>query len=431
MDKGRTEQIIEKLIDSIENGQSVPFGAGKVAVNKDETIMMLRELESIVNGELKIYREFNDRKGKIINDAKKEAEEIIYEAEQTASRIRVTKRMSTIGTAFKAESLDKEERKALRTAHDIYAASLIYTDEMLTEVNDVVAQAYDLVANQYGIMINTLQEKAELIAKNKAELMGSLKELSKEDRYTQILELGQLLSHELYNERMKARAMEEDGSYQMKMMFEEQVAATQQPVDTAFANVQPEVTADTAFVNVQSEATVDSAFTNAQPEAAVDSAFANAQPEVAVDSAYANVQPEMAVDSAFANVQPEVAVDSAFANVQPEAAVDSAFANVQPEAAVDSAFENVQPEMAVDSAFANVQPEMAVDSAFANVQSVAPTQGQMAQQVAPTQGQVAQTTAPTQATAQQAKYVPDEEHSIKAVSKTLEMFKNYRPGGNK
>ena len=37
MDKGRTEQIIEKLIDSVENGQSVPFGAGKVAVNKDET----------------------------------------------------------------------------------------------------------------------------------------------------------------------------------------------------------------------------------------------------------------------------------------------------------------------------------------------------------------------------------------------------------
>ena len=414
MDKGRTEQIIEKLIDSIENGQSVPFGAGKVAVNKDETIMMLRELESIVNGELKIYREFNDRKGKIINDAKKEAEEIIYEAEQTASRIRVTKRMSTIGTAFKAESLDKEERKALRTAHDIYAASLIYTDEMLTEVNDVVAQAYDLVANQYGIMINTLQEKAELIAKNKAELMGSLKELSKEDRYTQILELGQLLSHELYNERMKARAMEEDGSYQMEMMFEEQVAATQQPMDSAFANVQPEMAVDSAFANVQPEMAVDSAFANVQPEAAVDSAFASAQPEATVDSAFVNVQPEATVDSAFANAQPEMAVDSAFANVQPEAAVDSAFASAQPEATVDSAFANVQPEVAVDSAFANVQPEAAVDSAFTNVQSEA------TQQVAS-----------TQATAQQTNYVPDEEHSIQAVSKTLEMFKNYRPGGNK
>ena len=395
MDKGRTEQIIEKLIDSVENGQSVPFGAGKVAVNKDETIMMLRELESIVNGELKIYREFNDRKGKIINDAKKEAEEIIYEAEQTASRIRVTKRMSTIGTAFKAESLDKEEKQALRTAHDIYAASLIYTDEMLTEVNDVVAQAYDLVANQYGIMINTLQEKAELIAKNKAELMGSLKELSKEDRYTQILELGQLLSHELYNERMKARAMEEDGSYQMEMMFEEQVAATQQPMDSAFANV--------------------------QTEAPVDSAFANVQPEMAVESAFANVQSEMAVESAFANVQPEAAVDSAFANVQTEMAVDSAFANVQPEMAVDSAFANVQTEVPVDSVFVNVQPEVPVDSAFAQPEQVSIQPQQTQTEVSP-QPASAQTVA---------KNIPDEEHSIQAVSKTLEMFKNYRPGNNK
>ncbi len=365
MDKGRTEIIIEKLIDSVENGQSVPFGAGKVAVNRDETIMMLRELESIVNGELKMYREFNDRKGKIINDAKKEAEEIIYEAEQTASRIRVTKRMSTIGTAFKAESLDKEEKQALRTAHDIYAASLIYTDEMLTEVNDVVAQAYDLVANQYGIMINTLQEKAELIAKNKAELMGSLKELSKEDRYTQILELGQLLSNELYYERMKARAMEEEGSYQMEMMFEEQVAATQQ---NQMGNTQ----------------------------------------ELPV------INEEPVVDSAFESVQQEAMVDSAFESVQQEAMVDSAFESVQQEAVVDSAFESVQQEAVVDSAFVAVAQEPVVDSAFVAVpQDEAPTQAEVVSQPAP------------------AKNVPTEEHSIKAVSKTLEMFKNYRPGSGK
>ena len=35
--------------------------------------------------------------------------------------------------------------------------------------------------------------------------MGNLKELSKEERYAQILEVGQLLSNELYDERNKAR----------------------------------------------------------------------------------------------------------------------------------------------------------------------------------------------------------------------------------
>ena len=158
MEKERTEQIIDKLIDMIENGQSMPLATGKVVVNKDEAISLLAELDNIVKGEQKIYREVNDRRGKIITDAKKEAEEIIYEAEQTASRIRVTKRMTSKGSRVSINALNEDEKEALRTAGDIYAASLIYTDEMLTEVNDVVAQAYELINNQYGRMIQTLEE---------------------------------------------------------------------------------------------------------------------------------------------------------------------------------------------------------------------------------------------------------------------------------
>lgn len=230
MENGRSEVIINKLIDMIENGQNVPLAAGKVMVNKDETILMLKELESIVEGELKVYREVNDRKGKIINDAKKEAEEIIYEALQSASRIRITKHVSSVGSGFRPDDLNKDEKAALRTAGDIYASSLIYTDEMLTEVTDVIAQAYDIINNQYGRMVATLEEKAKLISDNKAELMASLKELSKEERYTQILDLSQLLSHELYMEREKARELEKNGSYQMEMQLEKDVP------DSAFIN---------------------------------------------------------------------------------------------------------------------------------------------------------------------------------------------------
>lgn len=208
MENGRTEQIIEKLVDMVENGQSVPLATGKVMVNKDEMIRLIREMESIVQGELRIYRDVNDRKGKILTDAKKEAEDILYEAEQSASRIRVTKRMSSV-PAFRTSELDYEDKQALRTAGDIYAASLIYTDEMLTEVNDLIADSYDLIAKQYDAMVHTLEEKARIIATNKAELMGNLKEMSKEERYAQILELSQLLSNELYNERIKLRNQEE------------------------------------------------------------------------------------------------------------------------------------------------------------------------------------------------------------------------------
>ena len=71
MINGRTSQIINRLINNIENGQSVPLSTGKVMVNKDEMLLMLRELESVVEGELKVYRDVNDRNGKIFTDAKK------------------------------------------------------------------------------------------------------------------------------------------------------------------------------------------------------------------------------------------------------------------------------------------------------------------------------------------------------------------------
>ncbi len=204
MEEGRTKDIIEKLLDTIENGQSMPLSPGKVVVNRDETVTLLRELSSIMEGELKVYRDITDRKGKILTEAKQEAEEIVAEAEKSASRIRVTKRMTRTGRAVNDEELDVNDAEALRTANDIYAASVIYTDEMLTEVNDVVSRAIELMNNQYSEVMTTLAEKASLIEKNKAELMAGLKELEEEERYTNILELSQILSNELYRERMKA-----------------------------------------------------------------------------------------------------------------------------------------------------------------------------------------------------------------------------------
>lgn len=216
MNKDRTEQIIDKLNNIIDNAQIMPLSSGRIVVSKDEISSLLSELKTVVQGELKQYREINDRRGKIITDAKKEAEDIIYEAEQEASRIRVTKRINSYGTAFRSDKLSKDETLALRTANDIYAASLIYTDEMLTEVNDMVSEAYDMLTSQYDRIIKNLEEKVTLISANKAELMHDLKELSKEERYSQILELSQLLSNELYHERSKAKQMNKHGSYQME-----------------------------------------------------------------------------------------------------------------------------------------------------------------------------------------------------------------------
>lgn len=221
-EKSRTKEIIERLQGLIETASPVPFAAGKVSIYKDEIQTLLTELASQMDIELKTYHEVNDRRGKIINEAKKEAEKIIFQAEHSASRMRVSKRATNVAP-LNYDLLDEEEVKSLGNANEIYAASLIYTDEMLSEVTDVISDAYKNICSDYEIMIQVLEEKLQMINSNKEELMNGLQEMEKEDRSQQILEIGQLLSNELYNERMKHKVSTEeydDGSIQLALDFQ-------------------------------------------------------------------------------------------------------------------------------------------------------------------------------------------------------------------
>ena len=223
-DRSRTKEIIERLQMIIDTAPSVPLATGKISIYKDEVQTLLSELSTQMEMEIKTYHEVNDRKGKIISEAKKEAERIIFEAEHSASRMRVTKR--TTGVApVDYSMLNEEERGALGNANEIYAASLIYTDEMLTEVTDMISDAYHNIRSDYEIILQVLEEKLNVINNNRAELMEGLQEMDPDDRNQQMLEIGQLLSSELYNARMKARINPDeyqDGSVQLSLDFQEE-----------------------------------------------------------------------------------------------------------------------------------------------------------------------------------------------------------------
>lgn len=235
-ERSRTKEIIERLQMILDAAPSVPLATGKVSVYKDEVQSLLTELSSQMEMEIKTYHEVNDRKGKIISEAKKEAERIIFEAEHSASRMRVSKH--TTGVApVNYDMLNEEERSALGSANEIYAASLIYTDEMLTEVTEMIADAYHNIRSDYEIILQVMEEKLNLINNNRAELMDGLQEMDPDDRNQQMLEIGQLLSSELYNSRMKARMNSdeyEDGSVQLTLdLQEEQEEKTRQAEEKA------------------------------------------------------------------------------------------------------------------------------------------------------------------------------------------------------
>ena len=218
---GRAEMIIERMNNIINEAPFAFFSTDKVTVDKEEMLRLLDSLSDAVETEMKVYREVNDKKARIINEARMEAEEIRYEAEQSASRIRVTKRRSDEVFPYKEDEMAEEELVVLRNADDIYGASLIYTDEMLTEVDHLINDAYANIENEYQRMQESLKKKMDEVSRNKTEILEDLISLSKNDRYSQILELSQLLSNELYEARKKARAEARDDEKQMQFEFKD------------------------------------------------------------------------------------------------------------------------------------------------------------------------------------------------------------------
>lgn len=235
-DKSRSKELIQNMQNLLDGASSVPLSQGKVSIYKDEMQTLLTELATQMDIELKTYYEVNDRRGKIISEAKKEAEKIILEAEQTASRVRVSKSATGV-SPLDVSRLNQEELDSLSNANEIYGASLIYTDEMLTEVGEMIETAYHNIRSDYEIVMQVMEEKMNTIQSNRNELMSSLQEMDGAERSQQILEIGQLLSSELYRSRMKEKMNSdeyEDGSVQLSLeLVEEQEEKARQAQEKA------------------------------------------------------------------------------------------------------------------------------------------------------------------------------------------------------
>ena len=246
--KGRAELLLEGLKTRIKDAPSQTMHQENAVLDREELLRLVDNIAEVVKNELNTYREVNDKRARIIKEAKEEAEEILYQAERTASRIRVTKRKDTEPPSFRASDLDKDEKDSLRMASDIYAASLIYTDEMLTEVDHLVEDSYEKIEQEYARMRSTLRQKIEDIAENKAELMSNLNGLKANDRYAQILELSELLSVELYNERQKAMAREREERAQMRFILNED-----EETEVKQDNARPPISPDRTAVKIEQE----------------------------------------------------------------------------------------------------------------------------------------------------------------------------------
>ena len=151
-----TEQVLREIHIMLARCEIYDKEAGEIIVNKKELLEHLKRLNTCIEGLMDEYELTKQGRDAAERETRKKAEEIIQDA------------------THKAE--------------DVYAASVLYTDEALHRVQEIMQAATDSVKQVYENMNRKLQEEKRAVQTNQSELKGHLQNLADTDKYLKIIE---------------------------------------------------------------------------------------------------------------------------------------------------------------------------------------------------------------------------------------------------
>ena len=135
------EDIIGSLYDMVQDARAMPLAADKCILERDRVLDMLDEIIAQLPGELKQSRTIVESRNELINQARREAEGIIRQAEEQARQM-VTKE------AIYAEAMKRSEELVGQTQsriNQLRKAGNEYMDEALRQTEETITKALNEV----------------------------------------------------------------------------------------------------------------------------------------------------------------------------------------------------------------------------------------------------------------------------------------------
>lgn len=181
MGASRIEQLIEDIYEFVESCKMYPLSSTKVIVPKDELYDLVDELRLRTPDEIKRYQKIIANKDAILQDARDKADAMLAQAqEQTNALINEHEIMQQ--AYYQAndivEQATKEAERILAAANqdadEIRQGAIVYTDDMLGDVERILANAYESTKAKYDSLFSSLKGNLEIVANNKRELTVSM-----------------------------------------------------------------------------------------------------------------------------------------------------------------------------------------------------------------------------------------------------------------
>lgn len=128
----------------------------KIIVSKEEALTLLNQLKDCMSEMMEEYEITARSRDKGEREARKKGDEII--------------------------------RDANRTAEDIYAASVMYSDEALTRIQNIIQDANEEMEKLFDGLKKEMKSRQKVVRENQLELKSSLEDLRDTDKYNKLIE---------------------------------------------------------------------------------------------------------------------------------------------------------------------------------------------------------------------------------------------------
>lgn len=151
----RTEQVLREIHILFSNSEVYDRGANKIIVDKKEVLELLSRLNICIYEMMEEYELTQQGRDKAEREVKKIGEEIILDANSKAE--------------------------------DVYAASVIYTDEALRRVQDIMQEATESAKAVCDKMLEELRKEKAIVRRDQSELKSHLQDLTDTDKYLNLI----------------------------------------------------------------------------------------------------------------------------------------------------------------------------------------------------------------------------------------------------
>ena len=177
----KIEELIDDIYEFVESSRSPIGSSNKVVLQRAELYDMLDELKMRTPEEIKEYRKIIANRERILEDARQKANAIVDQANARASAIIDESEMVRRANQQAQEIVNSANfhgntilENANQDAAQIRMSAIAYTNDLLTNAEGILQNAYKNTKARYDLVFDALQEDLDIIRKNKSELEGNM-----------------------------------------------------------------------------------------------------------------------------------------------------------------------------------------------------------------------------------------------------------------